>query len=200
MTQIIHSHGKMLFSWRKIWLSKCLWCAVHVWLFFTSKGKALCFARVNKSLARCLFVICRKRSEHLVEKNYLWGYLNFEPGFELGFEPGSEPGSELGSEPGSEWGSEPGFEPGFKTDPGSTPLRTQTVSRHKFSPPFWSCDLFFLYVKIEESRGERLQIASLSLNGPFVCCLVFQLCSKKVIKCFTLFQTKVNSKKLARSR
>ena len=136
------------------------------------------------------------------------GYLSFEPGFELGFEPGSEPGFELGfepgSEPGSELGSEPGSEwgsePGFKTEPGSTPLRTQTVSRHKFSPPFWSRDLFFLYVKIEESRGERLQIASLSLNGPFVCCLVLQLCSKKVIKCFSLFQTKVNSKKLARSR
>ena len=63
MTEIIHSHSKMLFSWRKICLSKFLWCAVHIKLFFTSS-----FARVNKSLARCLFVICQKRSEHLVEK------------------------------------------------------------------------------------------------------------------------------------
>ena len=43
--------------------------------YFLLQGKVLCFARVNKSLARCLFVICRKRSEHLVEKNYLWLFL-----------------------------------------------------------------------------------------------------------------------------
>ena len=36
--------------------------------YFLLQGKVLCFACVNKSLARCLFVICRKRSEHLVEK------------------------------------------------------------------------------------------------------------------------------------
>ena len=41
LTQIIHSNGKMLFFWRKICLSKFLWCAVHVKLFFTSRKSSV---------------------------------------------------------------------------------------------------------------------------------------------------------------
>ena len=44
--------------------------------------------------------------------------------------------------------------------------------------------------KVEVSFANR---SCLSLNGPFVWCLVFQFCSRKAIKCFSLFQTKVNS-------
>ena len=39
-------------------------------VIFLLQGKVLCFARVSKSLARCLFVICRKRSEHLDKKKF----------------------------------------------------------------------------------------------------------------------------------
>ena len=46
----------------------CFYDAPFMFSYFLLQGKVLCFARVNKSLARCLFVICRKRSEHLVEK------------------------------------------------------------------------------------------------------------------------------------
>ena len=60
-----------------------------------------------------------------------------------------------------------------------------------FSSHFDHVICFFLYVKIEESRGERLQIAGLSLNGPFVWCLVFQFCSRKVIlNAFLCFRRK----------
>ena len=47
---------------------KVFYDALFTFSYFLLQGKVLCFARVNKSLARCLFVICRKRSEHLVEK------------------------------------------------------------------------------------------------------------------------------------
>ena len=128
--------GKMLFAWQKNWLSKFLWCAAHVFLYFTSwkssvfrrrrqvtcetfiskvfwkpcgknnmsgciwhklfiqtvkgsflhhiivcqsfygallllsyfwlQGKILCFARVGKSLARCLFSKCSRTSKKII--------------------------------------------------------------------------------------------------------------------------------------
>ena len=49
-------------------VSQSFYNAPFTFSYFLLQGKVLCFARVNKSLARCLFVICRKRSEHIVRK------------------------------------------------------------------------------------------------------------------------------------
>ena len=70
LTQIVHSNGKMLFSWQKICLPKFLWCAVHVKLFFTSRKSSV--FRTRQQVA-CEIFICRKRSEHLVEKKIISG-------------------------------------------------------------------------------------------------------------------------------
>ena len=64
LTQIIHSNDKMLFAWQKI-VYQSFYGAPLTLRYLLLQGKVLCFARVGKSLARCLFL---KRSKDLVEK------------------------------------------------------------------------------------------------------------------------------------
>ena len=47
--------------------------APFMFSYFVLQGKVLCFARVNKSLARCLFVESVRST--LSKKNYLWLFL-----------------------------------------------------------------------------------------------------------------------------
>ena len=64
LTQIIHSHGKMLFSGRKLCLQS-FYDAPFTLSYFLLQGKVV--FRTRQQVA-CEMFICRKRSEHLVEK------------------------------------------------------------------------------------------------------------------------------------
>ena len=64
LTQIVHSNSKMLF-FSHIIVYQSFYGALLTFSYFLLQGKILCFARVGKSLARCLFP---QRSKDLVEK------------------------------------------------------------------------------------------------------------------------------------
>ena len=73
LTQIIHSIGKMLFFWRKICLSKFLWCAVHIKLFFASR-KSSVFRTRRLTLSKKLNVYLRL---HFIQIIHLYGKMLF---------------------------------------------------------------------------------------------------------------------------
>ena len=73
LTQIIHSIGKMLFFWQKICLSKFLWCAVHIKLFFASR-KSSVFRTRRLTLSKKLNVYLRL---HFIQIIHLYGKMLF---------------------------------------------------------------------------------------------------------------------------
>ena len=75
LTQIVHSNGKMLFFQPKNCLSKFLWRAALVKLFFL-QGKVCVLPCVGKSLARCLSFEAFRRP---CQKNNISAYIWHKP-------------------------------------------------------------------------------------------------------------------------